>query len=67
MYNSRAGKEHFWESVPLSIIYLQKNYHIEVRNCHKQDIIEIDNFDELIDVDSSYASYSDSEEFKKNY
>lgn len=65
VYNSRAGKEHFWESVPLSIC--KKNYHIEVRTCHKQDIIEIDNFDELIAVDQSYVNYPGSEEFKKNF
>ena len=55
VYNSRGGKENLWEAVPLRIC--RKNYHIEIRKCHKSDILEIDNFIELIAADESYAKY----------
>lgn len=62
VYNSRGGKENLWEVVPLRI--MKKKYHLEVRKCHKSDIIEIDNFIELIAADSSYAHYPGYEGFK---
>ena len=61
VYSSRGGKENLWEQVPLKI--MQKNYKLEIRKCHKSDIIEIDNFIELIAADSSYATYPGYEEF----
>ena len=41
--------------VPLRI--MKNNYKLEIRKCHKSDIIEIDNFIELIAADHSYANY----------
>ena len=61
VYHSRGGKENLWEMVPLRIA--RKNYRLEVRKCHKSDIIEIDNFMELIAVDESYARYPGYEGF----
>jgi len=61
VYGSKGGKENLWEMVPLRIC--KKNYHLEVRKCHKSDIIEIDNFMELIAVDDSYAKYPGHEEY----
>ena len=61
VYNSRAGKENLWEFVPLRIC--KKNYNVEVRAIQKSDIAEIDNFEELISVDSSYANYPGHEGF----
>ena len=55
VYGMRAGKENLWEQVPLKIA--KKNYKLEIRKCHKSDIIEIDNFIELIAADPSYAKY----------
>lgn len=55
VYGSRGGKENLWEMVPLKIC--RKNYKLEIRKCHKSDIIEIDNFIELIAADPSYARY----------
>lgn len=55
VYNSRGGKENLWEMVPLKIC--RKNYQLEIRKCHKSDILEIDNFIELIAADPSYATY----------
>lgn len=62
VYASRGGKENLWEIVPLRI--MKKKYHLEVRKCHKSDIIEIDNFIELIAADSSYAHYPGYEGFR---
>ena len=61
VYQSRAGKENLWELVPLRLA--RKNYRLEVRKCRKSDIIEIDNFVELIAVDGSYSQYPGYEEF----
>lgn len=61
VYHSKAGKENLWEMVPLRIC--KKNYKLSVRKCLKSDIIEIDNFIELIAVDSSYAEYPGYEDF----
>lgn len=61
VYASRGGKENLWEQVPLRI--MRKNYKLEIRKCHKSDIIEIDNFIELIAADPSYATYPGYEGF----
>lgn len=62
VYNSRGGKENLWEMVPLKIY--KKNYKVEIRPCLKQDITEIDNFDELLILDSSYENYPGLEKFR---
>lgn len=61
LYNSRAGKENFWDNIALKAF--KKNYKIEIRKCHKSDIIEIDNFSELVALDSSYADYKGHDEY----
>lgn len=61
IYAMRGGKENLWEMVPLKI--MKKNYRLEIRKCHKSDIIEIDNFIELIAADPSYAQYPGHEEY----
>ena len=48
--------------VPLRI--MKNNYSLEIRKCHKSDIIEIDNFIELIAADPSYAQYPGYEGFR---
>lgn len=60
-YQARGGRENLWEMVPLRLA--RKNYRLEVRECLKSDIIEIDNFIELIAADPSYAEYPGHEEF----
>ena len=55
VYASRGGRENLWEMVPLRIA--RKNYRLELRECRKSDIMEIDNFMELIAADGSYARY----------
>lgn len=61
VYHARAGKENLWEAVPLRIC--KKNYKIEIRKCEKSDIIEIDNFSELVAVDESYKDFPGHEEY----
>lgn len=61
VFAMRGGKENLWEMVPLRI--MKKNYRVEIRECHKSDILEIDNFIELIAADPSYASYPGYEDY----
>lgn len=52
VFNSPGGKEKYWEQVLLDVY--KKNYKIAVRECKEGDIIEIDTFNELKQVDSVY-------------
>lgn len=52
VFNSPGGKEKYWEQVLLDVY--KKNYKIAVRECNEGDIIEIDTFKELKQVDSVY-------------
>lgn len=46
------NKDVFWEEVPL--IYKKENYKVEIRQCLKSDVMEIDNYYELAELDHSY-------------
>lgn len=48
----KANKDVFWEEVPL--ILKKENYQVEIRQCNKQDIMEIDNYYELAQLDETY-------------
>lgn len=48
----KINKDVFWEEVPL--ILKKENYKVEIRQCKKQDIMEIDNYFELAQLDKSY-------------
>lgn len=61
VFNSRGGKELFWDFVALK--HYNKKYKIEIRECGKFDIVEIDNFSELVALDSSYANYPGHDEY----
>ncbi len=52
VYNSPGGKERYWEQVPL--VYKKEHYQVEVRECHDEDILEIDTFKELKAIDKTY-------------
>lgn len=52
VYNSPGGKEKYWEQVQL--VERKNNYQIYVRECQKEDIIEIDTFSELKTIDKIY-------------
>ena len=46
------GREHFWDEVPLTLC--KEHYHIALRTCRPQDILEIDTLEELAALDGSY-------------
>lgn len=50
--NEEGGRDYFWEFIPL--VLRKENYQVEIRQCNKSDIMEIDNFYELQQLDPSY-------------
>ena len=52
VYDMPGGKERYWDEVALT--YCKKNYHLEIRECSFEDIIEIDNFSDLQRIDEAY-------------
>lgn len=52
VFKSPGGKEKYWEQVILDVC--KKNYNIYLRECQKEDIIEIDTFNELKAIDPTY-------------
>lgn len=52
VYNSPGGKEKYWDQIPLEVC--KNNYKIYIRECKKEDIIEIDTFNELKKIDKTY-------------
>ena len=54
-FNSRGGRERYWDNVPLTIY--KKDFKIEIRDCKKSDVTEIDNYSELVIIDPSYKDY----------
>ncbi len=52
VYEMPGGKERYWDQAPLE--YCREHYHIEVRNCTFEDIIEIDSYSDLKKLDSAY-------------
>lgn len=51
-YEQPGGKERYWEQVPL--VFCKDHYAVEVRECHEEDIIEIDTYRELKALDKTY-------------
>ena len=52
VFNSPGGKEKYWEQVILDVC--KNNYKIYLRECQEGDIIEIDTFNELKQIDKTY-------------
>lgn len=52
VYQSPGGKERYWEQVPL--VYRKEHYAVGVLECHEEDIVEIDTFNELKAIDKTY-------------
>lgn len=52
VFNSPGGKEKYWEQVQLD--EKKENYKIHIRECKSSDIIEIDTFNELKNIDKIY-------------
>ena len=57
VWNSRGGKENYWDNVPLKIF--RREFKVASRHCERKAITEIDNFSELLLIDPSYRSLSD--------
>ena len=51
-YHEKDGTDAFWEFVPYEL--RKEHYKFEIRPCKKSDIIEIDNYYELQQLDPSY-------------
>ena len=52
VFNLPGGKERYWDQVSLE--YCLKNYQVEVRACTFEDIIEIDTYNDLKNIDHTY-------------
>ena len=53
VYNEyEDGKDSFWEFIPF--VLMKDRYKVEIRPCRKQDIMEIDNYFELQQLDPGY-------------
>lgn len=52
VYEMPGGKERYWDQVALE--YFLRDYSVEVRECTFDDIIEIDTFGELKNIDETY-------------
>lgn len=50
-----ANKDRYWESVPFDVFINQ--YKVKVKECFTKDIVEIDTYNELCQVDSSYYDF----------
>ncbi len=57
--NEPGGRDVFWEFVPL--VLRRENYHVELCPCSREDILEIDSFGELCELDPSYTNPEDKE------
>ena len=51
-YEQPGGKEYYWEQVPLLVF--KSRYKVAVTPCREEDITEIDTFNELKQIDSTY-------------
>lgn len=48
-----GGRDYFWEFIPL--VLRKEDYSVEIRPCEKSDIMEIDNYFELAQLDPRYG------------
>lgn len=54
VYEEDGGKDYFWEFIPL--VLRKERYAVEIRQCRKSDIMEIDNYYELAQLDPTYRT-----------
>ena len=52
VFEMPGGRERFWDLVPLE--YFIKEYSVEVRECSFDDVLEIDTYKELVNIDKAY-------------
>lgn len=51
-YEMPGGKERYWDQIPFEVF--KDEYRVEVCECQKEDIVEIDTFNELKVIDKTY-------------
>lgn len=51
-YDLPGGKEYYWEQVPLKVC--RDRYKVAIRECREEDVIEIETFNELKQIDECY-------------
>lgn len=51
-YEMPGGKERYWDQVPF--VVFNNEYNVEIRECKAEDIVEIDTFRELKQIDKTY-------------
>ena len=56
-FEEKENRQIYWDDVAL--FCYSKEYQLGVREMNKEDIVEIDNFQELINIDPSYKSLED--------
>lgn len=56
VFEMPGGRELLWEHVPLTKCV--SDFNIRIRECHREDTMEIDTFNELCELDPSYKNYS---------
>ena len=55
MFNEyEDGQDYFWEFIPF--VLKKDRYQVEIRPCSKQDIVEIDHYYELAQLDPVYRT-----------
>ena len=54
VYQTPEGRDRYWETVPNQVH--QGEYKIEIVPCEESDIVEIDTFNELKEIDKSYIA-----------
>ena len=59
VYEGPEGRGYFWEFIPF--VLRKDRYNVEIRPCRKQDIMEIDNYYELAQLDPGYKEGEDHE------
>lgn len=52
VFNLHEGKSKYWDEVALSIF--KSNYKVKIRECHFEDVTEIDTLEELQTIDPTY-------------
>ncbi len=52
VYSMPGGKERYWDQVPMLVH--KKDFKVEIRECKREDVVEIDTFRELKALDSTY-------------
>ena len=55
VWNEPGGRDVFYEQVPL--VLREDNYNVQIHECQKGDVVEIDTFADLVALDPHYKGY----------